>query len=182
MGVRLSDDEVWQVLEDAHTGILTTLRRDGRPVSLPMWFVAIERAIYLRTPARSKKMARVRRDPRVGFLVESGERWAELKAVHLSGRAEVIDDAESTGRVSSALDRKYAAFRTPREEQPRATREHYAVEWVTLRIVPEGTPITWDNAKLRLAKPRPATGASARPATATAAASGASRATGGREP
>jgi len=28
----------------------------------------------------------------VSFLVESGEAWRELRAVHVSGRAEVIDD------------------------------------------------------------------------------------------
>ncbi|MGH7336515.1 MAG: pyridoxamine 5'-phosphate oxidase family protein, partial [Myxococcota bacterium] len=79
MGVRLTDEEVWEFLATAHTGILTTLRRDGTPIALPMWFVALDRAVYLRTLVGSKKMARIRRDPRVGFVAESGLRWAELK-------------------------------------------------------------------------------------------------------
>ena len=41
MGVRLSEEEAWAELATAHTGILTTLRRDGRPVSLPVWLVAV---------------------------------------------------------------------------------------------------------------------------------------------
>jgi PPOX class probable F420-dependent enzyme len=150
MGVRLSDDEVWELLRTSHTGILTTLRRDGVPISLPMWFVALDRAVYLRTPARARKVARLRRDPRVGFLVESGLRWAELKAAHLTGRAEIVGDAEVEKRVAAALEGKYSSFSTPKEQQPEATRAHYGGEWVTVRIVPEGRVLSWDNAKLRL--------------------------------
>src|SRR5690606_22581477 len=85
MSVRLSSDEAWDVLAHAHTGILTSLRRDGRPITLPVWFAVLERRIYVSGPATAKRHARVRRDPRVAFLVESGERWAELRAVHVSG-------------------------------------------------------------------------------------------------
>lgn len=35
MGVRLRQDEQPAFLERGHTGILATVRRDGRPVSLP---------------------------------------------------------------------------------------------------------------------------------------------------
>ncbi|HEX4530444.1 MAG TPA: pyridoxamine 5'-phosphate oxidase family protein [Acidimicrobiia bacterium] len=52
MGVRLSEDEAWAELDAAHTGILTTLRRDGWPVSLPVWFATIGRQIYVRTRPR----------------------------------------------------------------------------------------------------------------------------------
>ena len=47
MGVRLSEEEAWAELGAAHTGILTTLRRDGRPVSLPVWFATVGRRIYV---------------------------------------------------------------------------------------------------------------------------------------
>ena len=56
MGVRLTEDEAWAELAAAHTGILTTLRRDGRPVPLPVWFVALDRHVYVRTPARTRKV------------------------------------------------------------------------------------------------------------------------------
>ena len=91
MSVRLTPDEAWDVLERAHTGILTTLRRDGMPISLPMWFVVLDRTICIGAPSGTKKLARLRHDPRASFLVESGERWAELEAVHLTGRIEVVD-------------------------------------------------------------------------------------------
>ena len=113
MSIRLSRDEAWQVLAAAHTGILTTLRGDGAPITLPVWFVALDERVYVGTPARTKKVARVRRDPRVSFLVESGARWAELVGVHLTGRARVVEEPELVARVVDALNEKYRAFRTP---------------------------------------------------------------------
>ena len=95
MGVRLEADEAWAVLSSAHTGILTTLRRDGMPIALPVWFVVLDRTICVSVPARTKKVARVRHDPRASFLVESGLAWADLEAVHLTGSVEEVDDGNA---------------------------------------------------------------------------------------
>ena len=148
MGVRLSAEEAWRFVTDAHTGILVTLRRDGVPIALPMWFAVVDRQLYVRTPARAKKVARLKRDARVGFLVECGERWAELQAVHFTGRAEVVDDAALRARVDAEMDRKYARFRTPRETMPEATRRHYETPFVLIRIVPDPHFLSWDNRRL----------------------------------
>lgn len=148
MSVRLEAEEAWHLIAGAHTGILVTLRRDGVPIALPMWFVALDRQVYVRTPDRSKKMARLRRDSRVSFLVEEGERWAELRAVHLTGRAEVVADAGLVERVEQEMARKYAGFTTARTEMPGATRRHYEQQFVFARIVPDDRLISWDNRKL----------------------------------
>lgn len=148
MSVRLSADEAWDVLGQAHTGILTSLRRDGRPVTLPVWFAVLDRRIYVSGPATAKRHPRVRRDPRVSFLVESGERWAELRAVHVSGSARIVTESGLLARVAAALDAKYRAFRTARATMPNATRAHYEVERATIEIVPDGELLTWDNARL----------------------------------
>jgi|SRR5208282_2577484 len=73
MGVRFTEDEAREMLGKAHTGVITTLRRDGWPVSLPMWFSVVDRKIYMRTLAASKKALRIKRDGRACFMVESGE-------------------------------------------------------------------------------------------------------------
>jgi len=146
--VRLSREEAWAELEGAHTGILTTLRSDGMPIALPVWFVALDEKVYVSAPAHTKKLKRVRKDPRVSFLVESGERWAELRAVHLTGRARIVDDEEVIARVRDVLDAKYAAYRTDRSRMPDATREYYSVESELIEIVPDERILTWDNARL----------------------------------
>jgi len=148
MSVRLPPDEAWAVLEASHTGIFTSLRRDGMPIALPVWFVLLERRIYVSGPANAKRVARIRRDARVSFLVESGERWAELRAVHLTGRARVVTDPALLARVAEALERKYRAFRTPRPAMPAATRAHYEVALATIEITPDPRLLSWDNARL----------------------------------
>jgi PPOX class probable F420-dependent enzyme len=152
MGIRLSEDEAWDVLARSHTGILTTLRTDGRPVTLPVWFVALDRTICLAAPSRTKKIRRVRRDPRASFLVEAGERWAELRAVHLSGTVEEVDDEATKARIDAALDEKYDAFRTPRSDMPAAASDHYA-DRTFLRFVPGGRIVTWDNRRIAVKGP-----------------------------
>jgi nitroimidazol reductase NimA-like FMN-containing flavoprotein (pyridoxamine 5'-phosphate oxidase superfamily) len=150
MGVRLTRDEAWEALAAAHTGIFTTLRHDGVPVSLPVWFVVLNDRIYLSGPATTKRVARIRRDPRCAFLVESGERWSELRAVHLTGTAHLVTDANILAEVAAALTDKYAEFRTGRAEMPDDTREHYAGETATIQITPDERILSWDNSKLDL--------------------------------
>lgn len=145
--IRLTADEAWDVIAEAHTGILTTLRRDGTPIALPVWFVAEDRTIVIMTPAGTKKISRVTHDPRASFLVESGEQWAELLGVHLTGRVEVISDAAATARADADILAKYAAFRPPITGLPQATQKYYAKN-VFLRFVPEGKILTWDNARI----------------------------------
>ena len=149
MGIRLSADEAWDALGVAHTGILTTLRRDGMPITLPMWFVALDRTICFSAPSHTKKVARLRHDPRASFLIESGERWAELRAVHLTGRVDEITDPGAIARIDAALDDKYAASRTASTAMPAATRAHYTGR-THFRLVPDERVLTWDNRRLEL--------------------------------
>jgi PPOX class probable F420-dependent enzyme len=150
MTVRLSGDEAWDFVAGSPTAIVTTLRRDGFPIALPVWFVVIDRAVYVRTSSVSKKVARVRHDDRAGVLVESGERWAELKAVSFAARAtEVLDDRRCED-VRRLLAEKYRGKRQSRRTLPEATVRHYEAAETIIRLVPEGNLLTWDNAKVPL--------------------------------
>ena len=152
MSIRLSPDEAWEALAHAHTGIFTTLRRDGMPIALPVWFVAIDRSICLGAPSRTKKLARLRHDPRASFLIESGERWVDLLAVHLTGRCELLDlekDRSLIERIDDALDVKYAKFRSDHTAMPQKTQEHYAAR-TFIRFVPDTRVLTWDNSRMPL--------------------------------
>jgi PPOX class probable F420-dependent enzyme len=148
MGIRLSEEEAWAFVAGAHTGILTTLRADGSPVTLPMWFVVVDRSVCFRTFAPTKKVARIARDPRASFLVESGERWAELAAVHLNGRIEQVVDDDATQRIDAAIRAKYADFFSPRAEMPESAQRAYAAAKRFYRFVADPRILSWDNARL----------------------------------
>jgi hypothetical protein len=149
--VRMTEDEAWDFVRDGHTGILTTLRRDGSPVALPIWYAAIDGRIYVQT--RGKKVLRARNDPRCSFLVESGQRWAELRAVHMTCQAAVLDDVPDDlgAQIRDEMDRKYAAFRTAAAAMSDATRQHYAeARGAVVELTPVGKTLTWDNTHLGL--------------------------------
>jgi PPOX class probable F420-dependent enzyme len=148
----MTRDEAWERLAATHTGIVTTMRRDGTPIATPMWFCVHEGAVYFGTPSKSKKAARLRRDPRVGFLVEGGKRWAELWAVHLTGVATIAEDPETIDAVGAVMAAKYAGFSTPRSEYPEDARRFYEADTRLLyRIDAEERIVSWDNSKLGLA-------------------------------
>lgn len=151
MAVTMSDDAVWSMLSEAEKGVFVSLRRSGSPVALPVWFVAHDRAIWVRTPVRSAKLARVRQDGRVAFLVDDGRAWAELRGVHVSGVARVVEDGATRERVGALIEAKYAHLRTAPAAMSDATRRHYA-ERALIRITPD-TVISWDNHLLRGANP-----------------------------
>jgi PPOX class probable F420-dependent enzyme len=144
--LRLSDDEVWSHLAAAHTGIVTTLRRDGMPVSLPVWFVADGRTLVFSTPSGSKKIARVRRDPRAAFLVESGRRWRELTAIHLTGEIEVVREDAEIRRLEVMLNDKYAPYRDL-EAMPAQSQGVYVAK-TYLRLHPHERVLSWDNSRI----------------------------------
>lgn len=153
MGVRMSEDDAWAFLEAGHTGILTTLRRDGWPVSLPIWYVVRDRRVYVGTPTGSKKVARIRHDDRACLLVESGEQWIELAAVELPCRATILEPGPEAEAASAGFADKYAAFRPAPTRMPDATNKHYASQAI-IRLDPEGRLLTWDNSRIRLGSSR----------------------------
>ena len=58
----MNDEEVRGFLAAAHTGVLSTLRADGRPAAAPVWFVLDGGDVVVRTRSGSAKAAHVRRD------------------------------------------------------------------------------------------------------------------------
>src|SRR4051794_38057366 len=121
---RMTEAEIWAFVTDAPTGILTTLRRDGVPIALPVWFACLDHMIYMQT--RGKKLQRIARDPRASFLVETGHRWVDLKAVHFTGTAEIIDLApEFARRFGTEIDRKYDSLRAKGTEMAASTASYY---------------------------------------------------------
>ena len=148
MGLRLSRAEAFAEIAGAHTGILVSLRRDGVPIALPVWHVVLDERIYVGGPAQSKKIARIRRDPRVSFLVESGERWIDLRGVHVTGAARIVEEPDLLARVGEAMGRKYAGFAGDRAAMPGGTRDYYERPRVTIEIVPDDRILSWVNAGL----------------------------------
>lgn len=147
--VRLDWQEAQEVVRSAHTGIFTTLRRDGFPVATPVWFVVESDTIWITTPERAKKVARARNDPRSSFLVESGERWSELRGVHLACIASVVDSPGTLAWIEKLKSEKYERFRRPTNSTlPKDTGAYYAASRVAIRLEVNPHFLSWDNSRV----------------------------------
>jgi PPOX class probable F420-dependent enzyme len=91
---------------DSRYYALTTYRRDGRPVTTPVWAAALGGRLYVFTAGSTGKAKRVRATGRVRFAPSSmnGRRllgeWREA-----TGR--LVGDAALRDRAMAALERKY---------------------------------------------------------------------------
>ncbi len=83
---------------------LVTYRRSGAAVSTPVWFVEEDGVLYVRTPAKSGKVKRLRNDPRVRVVPCDGR--GNPKGAWVDGRARIVDDAEAE-RANRLVHRKY---------------------------------------------------------------------------
>lgn len=144
MGFRFSDDEAWGFVANAHTSIVTTLRRDGRPVAVAVWHVVADQALFVQTPASTKKLLRIRHDDRAHVLVEDGAAWADLRAVSFEARASIVDDGQ---QYLDAIGAKYADYGPPADKLPDAVKQHYA-NMVVVRLDPVGRLHSFNNAAL----------------------------------
>jgi PPOX class probable F420-dependent enzyme len=114
----MTPDEVREFLETQRTLILSTLRRNGAPVSHALWFTYLDDAVYFDTQMQSFKARNIRRDPRVCCLVEAGETYFDLRGVMIQGRCVRVEDPEEVRRVEAAAAKKNARIGSGLEGLP----------------------------------------------------------------
>jgi PPOX class probable F420-dependent enzyme len=81
----MSDEEREQFLSEPRYGVLNTLRSDGWPVGVPVWFDWNGETVRIFTSVVSPKMKRLQRDPRASLLVindpKEKESWVAFDGV-----------------------------------------------------------------------------------------------------
>jgi PPOX class probable F420-dependent enzyme len=101
--IRMTCDEVATFLAGRRTTQVATVNPDGMPHLVAMWYGLIGGDIVMWTYAKSQKAANLRRSPKIACLVETGERYEELRGVSITGEAELSDDRDYVLRVGEAV-------------------------------------------------------------------------------
>jgi PPOX class probable F420-dependent enzyme len=108
---------------------LTTFKRDGTPVSTPVWVVSDDgQRLLVWSGARTWKVRRLRRDPRV-LVAPSSFRGVE-RGARAAGRARVVPDPG----VDGLLRRKYWLLKRAVDLLNRRAKPD---AWVAVEIVDE---------------------------------------------
>ncbi|HEY1280516.1 MAG TPA: TIGR03618 family F420-dependent PPOX class oxidoreductase [Acidimicrobiales bacterium] len=140
----MSSDEVAAFLDANYRAHVGTINPDGTPHVVPLSYVVLDGELTFWTDPRSRKVANIRRDPRVTCLVEDGSHFAELRAVQVCGRAELGVDRDTSVGVGLALFQRAAGAV---DDEVRATVASLAAERVAVIVHPERI-VSWDHRKL----------------------------------
>ncbi len=145
--IALTESEVDALLRAARKVVLVTNGPDGVPDPLPMWFVVDEGGtVWMRTYAASQKVLNLERDPRVAALVETGDRYVELRGAQLSGTVELVDDVETICEVFAGLMVKYEGLDPEHVDSVKAAYRDRAAKQRALRLVVTKV-VSWDHGK-----------------------------------
>src|SRR5690349_2431338 len=89
---------------------LTTFRKDGTPVSTPVWHVPLDGELWIVTEASSFKVKRIRNNPAVQVVPCSVRGAVTPGAPTATGTAKLLD-AEGTSTARQLLARRYVTSR-----------------------------------------------------------------------
>lgn len=109
--IRIPDEEARSMIETGRHLTVASIRPDGRPHLVAMWYVLDDDGlIVFTTYAKSQKVKNLQRDPRVTAMLEDGVGYTEVRGLMIEGEAEVItDDPAFTARVMAGVGAKYGA-------------------------------------------------------------------------
>jgi PPOX class probable F420-dependent enzyme len=140
--IRFTPEEQAAFLREHRKAALATIDKDGFPHIVAMNFYAKDGAFYMTSYAKAQKVVNIRRDPRVALMVETGEKYAELRGVMVRGRCEIIEGEDAVRAAFAEMARSRGAS----YERP-STANDSAPKRVVLKIIPEKIT-SWDHRKL----------------------------------
>ncbi|HEX3953694.1 MAG TPA: pyridoxamine 5'-phosphate oxidase family protein [Stellaceae bacterium] len=138
--IRLTPEEQAAFLRENRKCALATIDQHGFPHVVAMNFLYRDGAFYMTSYGKAQKVLNIRRDAKVGVMVEAGASYAELKGVMVRGECEIIDEPERVREIFSWLAEGRTSSRPSGSGQSVPKR-------VVLKILPHKL-MTWDHNKL----------------------------------
>jgi len=139
---RMSNDTFRAFLQQPHLARLATVRSDGRPHLVPIWYEWDGAQLRFEAQAGSVKVANLARDPRAAVLVDMTHGGMQYLAVAFEGTARIVDDPS---QVLPSAERIFSRY-LGEEGLSMATPQRLLYEQHP--VIVEVTPtriVTWDN-------------------------------------
>jgi PPOX class probable F420-dependent enzyme len=142
--IKMSAQEVDDFLRQERTTTMCSMHPDGSIHAVAMWYAFLDGVLAVETKKKSQKVQNLRRDPRLTFLVEAGERYEELRGVEMVGQARLIEDPDAIWTFAVSMWERYNG---PYTEQLRPAVEAMMNNRlvVTLDV---SKVVTWDHRKM----------------------------------
>lgn len=146
----MTSTEIHDFLGRHHKVHVATIQPDGSPHLVPVNYVMRDGRLVLWTERNSQKVRNLRHDPRVTAVVETGEHFAEFRAVQIRGRAEIVDDQALSRDVGQAMVSRQLGRTLGDRGQAYVAR--LAETRVVVRVARDRV-VSWDHRKIDAAGP-----------------------------
>ncbi len=140
--IKFNREEREQFLNKNLKAALATLDKNGFPHVVAMNYFYIDGAIYMTSYGKAQKVVNIRRNSKVGVMVETGRSYGELQGVQVRGHCQIIEDPEQVRQSLRAIGQRQGE----RSGVPREATDSMPKR-VVLKIVPEKIT-SWDHTKL----------------------------------
>lgn len=145
--IAMSADEISAFLEQGGTVQVALYGPDGYPDITPMWYVIEGDMLWMRTYGKSQKVINARRDPRCCVLIETGDKYLELRGVQITGDLQISEDVERICWVAARLMVKYEGVDPEHIPALEAAYAERAPKQVALGLS-LARIVSWDHRKL----------------------------------
>jgi nitroimidazol reductase NimA-like FMN-containing flavoprotein (pyridoxamine 5'-phosphate oxidase superfamily) len=143
LDLSLTGDELERYLGEQRTCRVATVRPDGTPHVVPLWFVWHRGALYLNSTQGNPTVENLLRTGRASAVVDDGEAYDELRGAVLSGPAERADEDPLLEEVERRWSHKYLGGNPPPYRRWK--------DRLWLRLRPDDVA-SWDFRKIPVAK------------------------------
>ena len=139
--IQFTAQELAEFLARPHKAVFATVDKDGFPHVVAMGYRYKDGNIYMTSYGKAQKVLNARRNPKVGVMVEIGDRYSEYRGVMIRGTCEVIDDPQVVRETMGSVGESAANSGVPSGAASSAPKR------VVLKITPQKIA-SWDHSKL----------------------------------
>ncbi|HWB48579.1 MAG TPA: pyridoxamine 5'-phosphate oxidase family protein [Stellaceae bacterium] len=138
--ITFSEAEQAEFLAANRKCALATIDGDGYPHLVAMTYGVHNGVFYMTSYAKAQKVVNIRRNPKVGLMIEAGASYGELKGVMVRGICDILEG-------EAAVREAWAVIAGEGGRQRRRETNDSAPKRVVLKVTPLRI-VTWDHTKL----------------------------------
>ena len=146
--IKMSSEEVDAFLREERTTTMCSMHPDGSIHAVAMWYAFLDGKIAVETKAKSQKIQNLKRDPRLTFMVEAGDKYEELRGVELAGQACIIEDPDAIWEFGVSMWERYMG---PYDDEKKPFVEMMMKNRLLVSI-DVAKVVSWDHRKLATAQ------------------------------
>lgn len=143
----MSREQIDAFLAQPYLARIATVRPDGRPHVVPIWFWWDGTSAYMETPPDSVKATNLRHNPHCALTVDITEGGLRFAAVIMEGTVELLTDRQVQLEMATKVYTKYLGEEGVQSPTPQRMihNEHVIIKFTPRHIV------TWDDRRGALA-------------------------------